>query len=359
MGRDQFDNQIDGQMTIADLYEPPEKLFAVSRIFANARKSMSLAEQKTFVYALTHFKFKEQPDKNYVRLDKKTLANIIGIHSDPDHLSVDLFDAIREMTAHSHIEIREKDLDFYASGFVITSVISFKNFVRVRFNEDYLPLFTNLETNYITMWSTDIFGMNSKRSVQFYEFLRQNTDTRKRINSIGLGVKALKEMFDIPKEGKGSYVRDRDKGGFDRTNFEKRVIDPICEDLLKCKMINLIIQPGGKPYEKVKRGNRVDGYRFFWTFTNRPGIATAEETDEIQERVDKNPVIMKVAKDIVEGEKKGNAGKNNSFNNFPQREYTQEQLDQLSAIPENDQKQTGQDREDYERELLTNIMKKK
>lgn len=330
MSRDQLDNQTDGQMTIADLYEPPEKLFAVSRIFSNARKSMSLAEQKTFVYALTQFKFKEQPDKNYVRLDKKTLANIVGIHSDSDHLSVDLFDAIREMTAHSHIEIREKDKDFYASGFVITSVISFKNFVRVRFNEDYLPLFTSLETNYITMWSTDIFGMNSKRSVQFYEFLRQNTDTRKHINSIGLGVRALKEMFDIPKDGKGSYVRD--KGGFDRTNFEKYVIDPLCEDLLRCRMINLIIQPGGKPYEKVKRGNRVDGYRFYWTFSADPRIASANEVKQIQERVDKNPEILKVAKDIIKGDtkkKKGSTG-TNSFNNFGnQRNYDDDLLRQL------------------------------
>ena len=64
------------------------------------------------------------------------------------------------------------------------------------------------------------------------------------VYSYGWGIKALKEMFDIPKEGKGSYMRA--KGGFDRSNFEKYVIDPLCDDLAKCKMIQLVIQPDGK-----------------------------------------------------------------------------------------------------------------
>lgn len=324
MIKDNLDNQIEGQMSLFDVYEPPERLFAVSRIFARARKEMSLAEQKTFVYALSEMKFTEKPDSNAVRLDKKTLANILGIHSDPDHLSVDLFDNIKDLDAHSRIRIAEKDRDLYADGFIVTSVVSFKNIVRIRFNEDFLPLFTGLTTEYITLWSTDIFKMTSKRSVQFYEYLRQITDDRLEVNNIGLGVKALKEMFDIPKEGKGSYMRL--KGGFDRANFEKYVIDPLCDDLQNCKMINLVIQADGKPYEKVKHGNRVDGYRFYWTFSAHPAVASAKETKVIQERVDKNPEILKVAKDIVKGKKKP---KKNDFHNFPEREYDYEKLEKL------------------------------
>ena len=310
-------------MSIADLFEPPERLFAVSRIFARARKEMSLAEQKTFVYALSEMKFTEESKSNFVRLDKKTLANILGVHSDPDHLSVDLFDNIKDLDAHSRIRIAEKDLDLYADGFVVTSVISFKNMVRVRFNEDFLPLFTNLSTNYITMWSSDIFQMTSKRSVQFYEYLRQITDTREEVNNIGLGIKALKKMFEIPKEGKGSYMRKN--GHFDRPAFEKYVIDPLCEDLKKCKMINLVIQPDGKPYEKVKRGNRVDGYRFYWTISEHPAVANATEVKEIQERVDKDPTLLKLSKDILKAEKKPKTKKTKAFE--LERDYDFEALE--------------------------------
>lgn len=322
MNRDQFDDQIEGQMTIYDLFAPPERLFAVSRIFARARKYMTLSEQKTFVYALSEMKFTEDAKSNYIRLNKKTLASILNINSDPNHLSVDLFDNIKALPKNSYIEIANRDRNLYASGCIITSIVSFKNFIRIRFNEEYLPLFTGLSSDYITMWSQDIFNMTSKRSVQFYEFLRQNTDTRQRINTIGLGIKALKELFDIPKDGKGSYMR-RD-GHFDRPAFEKKVIEPICADIQKCKMINLIVQSNGKCYEKVKNGNRVSGYRFYWSFTSHPGVATAKEVQELQERVDKNPQIMKVAKDIIKGEKAPKKKKKNSFNNFEQRDYTKD-----------------------------------
>lgn len=322
MAKSQLDDgQIDGQMSIEDLFEPPARLFAVSRIFARARKDMTLAEQKTFVYALSEFRFTENAKSNYVRLDKKMLANILGIHSDADHLSVDLFDNIKDMAAHSHIEIRERDLDFYASGFLITSVVSFKNIVRIRFNEDYLPLFTGLSKDYITMWSSDIFRMSTKRSVQFYEFLRQETDTREQVNTIGLGIKALKELFGIPASGPGSYMRAPEKGGFNRPEFEKKVILPLCEDLQKTRMIRLILQPEGMPYRKIKRGNRVLGYEFMWSFTSHPAVADAETVRQLQERVDKNPELLKIANDLANGadrisSKKRSRSSADTFNNF-------------------------------------------
>ena len=325
--KSEFDGEMTGQMTIEDIFEPPERLFAVSRIFARARKDMTLAEQKTFVYALSEMKFTEETKSACVKLDKKTLAGILGIKSDPDHLSVELYKNIKELPKHSYIEIDEKDLDLQSNGFVITALTRFKNVIRLRFNDEYIGLFTGLSKDYITMWSTDIFKMNSRRSVQFYERLRQETDTRENVNSYGFGIKALKEMFGIPKDGEGSYMRK--DGHFDRTAFEKYVIQPLCEDMKKCKMINIVMQPDGKPYEKVKKGNRVLGYRFYWTYSAHPAVAAAAEVKQLQERVDKNPQVLKVAKDIVKGEKKKTEKGNgkNGFNNFEQREYDYEELE--------------------------------
>ena len=303
MSKDKLDSQIEGQMTIEEYLNPPERLFAVSRIFARARKNMSLAEQKTFVYALSQIKFKEKAASNVVYLDKKVLARILGVTADPDHLSVNIHRLIKDLSTHSTIEIADQDRKFYDNGTVVTRVTMREtNVVRIKFEEEYLPLFTGLDNNYLTMWSSDIFRMKSIRSVQFYELLRQETDTRRAVNSIALGTKAIKDMFGIPKEGKGSYMRE--KGGFNRTQFEKKVIDPICADLQKTRMIRLVIQPDGRPYEKVKRGNKVDGYRFFWSYTSHPAVAAASEVLELQERVDKNPQIMKVARDIVDGKPK-------------------------------------------------------
>ena len=310
-------------MSLKDMFEPPERLVAVSRIFARARKNMSLAEQKCFVYALSEIKFREEAKANVVYLDKKTLAKIVGVESDSNHLSENLYRAIKDLPAHSFIQIADRDLGLYDSGMFVTRVTMLKNRVRVKFEDEYLGLFTGLSRDYITLWSSDIFSMASVRSVQFYEYLRQATDTRRQVNDVGLGIKAIKEMFGIPESGKGSYMRG--KGGFDRTNFERKVIEPLCEDLAKCKMINLLVQPDGKYFEKVKRGSRVQGYKFYWTISEHPAVATAAETREIQERVDANPKVLKVAKDIVKGEKKPK----NRFNDFPQRKYSKEFLEQF------------------------------
>ena len=330
---DEFDNQIDGQMTFEDIFQPADRLIAVSRIFARARKEMNLAEQKAFTYALTQINFKDKAKSNIVYMDKKTLAKKLKINSDPDHLSANLNRAIGELPVHSYIKISDRDRDLYDNGVVVSRVTMLKNRVRIKFEEDYMSLFTGLSTDYVTMWSSDIFGMQSKRSVQFYELLRQLTDTRLDVNQHGWGVRQLKEMFNIPKEGKGSYMRK--DGHFDRPAFEKYVIQPLCDDLQKCRMINLVVQPDGKLYEKVKQGNRVSGYRFYWTFTSHPAVATAEEVYQIQQRADKNPQVLKIAKDLLEGERRsyqqesGNKRARTKKNQFTEMETNQYDFDAL------------------------------
>ena len=86
-------------------------------------------------------------------------------------------------------------------------------------------------------------------------------------------------------------------------------------------MITPVLQADGKYYEKVKERGHVKGYRFSWTYSAHPAVATATEVKRIQERVDKNPQLLKVAKDIIAGEKKPGEVKKNSFNNFQQNEY--------------------------------------
>ena len=110
--------------------------------------------------------------------------------------------------------------------------------------------------------------------------------------------------------------------------FVVRHTSLVCEDIAKCKMINLVVQPDGKYYEKVKTGNRVEGYRFYWTFTEHPSIASATEVHQIQTRVDKDPTVLKVAKDILKGEKKKRkAPETNPFNRFDQNQYDFDELE--------------------------------
>lgn len=315
-------------------------LFAVSRIFAEARKQMTLSEYKMFAYALTSVKWKDKcPDILY--LDKKEIAKIVGItDSDSSDLSQNLKRSVGDLAKHSYLEFSDKASGAWANGFFVTSIAFFKNRIRIRMNQDYLPLFGELERDYITMWSGDIFKMRSERSVKFYEVLRENSDTRKEMQTGTISIRFLKELFGIPKDGKGSYVRKN--GHFSRPEFEKYVIDPICEDLAHTEMIQLILQPNGKYYEKVKRGNRVIAYKLFWTISSHPRVASAAEVQEIQEMVDADAQILKVAKDIVKGKKTKKTPKTNNgtkFGDFQQREYDYADLEcQLLAAQDDARK---------------------
>lgn len=330
---DDFDDA--HQMDIEDYYTANVKpnLFAVSRVFAEARKQMNLAEYKTLTLALSRISWKSPcPDTLYI--DKKELASVLGIKSDANHLSENLNRAIGDMHEHSSLKFADKDKDLYVNGNFVRTVVMFRNVVRIRLEEEFLGLFGELDSNYITMWAEDVFQMRSERSVLFYELLRENTDSRLDVNSGTVSVRKFKEMFDIPMDGKGSYVDS--KGHFGRKRFEERVIDPICEDLQKSKMIQLVLQqnPDGTSsyYTKVRRGNRVVAYRFDWVYTSHPAVADAGKVREIQDRVDKNPQILKVAQDIIEGEKhpkREHKQTKNQFNDFSQRQYDADELERL------------------------------
>lgn len=335
MGRfDEPDLQVEGQMTIENMYDPNSSLFAVARIFARAKKEMTLGEMKALAWALTYIKFKDAPVTDTVVMDLYFLAKKIGVNSDREHLRSDVFRVLRDMRKHSSLVFADVDRKYYDSGSFVRRVTISGDKVRILFEPQYLGLFTGLTKDFITLWAEDISRMGTKRSMQFYEYLRQLTDGKKTEYDVLLGVRRLKEIFDIPKDGPNSYMRKN--GGFDRSNFEKNVIDPICEDLEKCEMIKLLIvgetedekAKNGKKkkiyYEKVKEGKRVIGYRFYWAFSARPQIATAEKVKEIKDEVIKDPVLLKVAGDIVKGKKKKNT---NPFNQFKQNEYDFDELE--------------------------------
>ena len=322
MDRIPDDYEVDGQMTIYDLFEDPlarNPLIAVSRIFAKSIKQMNLPEWKTFVLALTQIRWTEA-NKHFVRLDKKKLADVVGIHSDSDHLSGDLKRAIAKLPAHSYIEIQNED--DWVSGCFINQVACYKNVVRVSFTEAYMPLFQELnkEKNYITMWAEDLFKMKSERSILFYEELRLHSDTTQ-VNSRIFSTKDIKQLFNIPKDGKGSYMRK--DGHFDRQAFEKKVVYPLCEELKDCAMIRLVMQEDGKPFRKDKKHGYVMGYEFTWTVSTHPAVVTAEDVQRLQER----PDVLKIAKDVLNGRKKPKKAVQDKIHFELERQYDFDELE--------------------------------
>lgn len=323
MKYDNFDEEYEGQMSIDDLYPEPRGMFAVSEVFVRARKQMTAVEYKAFVYALSHIDWtKTMPGS--IEMDKKKLAKAIGIEGDANHLSLHLHKALKEISVHSYTEFKDQDQGLYISGTVInTLILNKRNKAILDINPRYASLFSELSSDYLTMWSYDIFNLRSERSITFYEHLRACSDTTKQCQK-GFGVKALKELLNLSPD---SYMRP--KSGFNRSQFEKRVLEPLCEDMSRCEMIKLVIHPDGKYYEKVRDGKKVLGYRFYWTVSDRPRIAKAGEIKEIRDNIAKDPKTLKIAKDLALGKKrpKKTKEKSNTFIDFPQNTYNFDELE--------------------------------
>lgn len=313
--------ECEGQISFFDNHEPEQTMIAVSRIFARAAKEMSVAEWKTAIYALTQVRWTER-NPGVVVLDKKELARIVGVNSDANHRSVDLNRKIGELPKHSFIQFSDKDRGVYDNGVFISRITMLNESVRVVFQPEYLPLFQELnkDGNYITMWASDLFQMRSERSILFYEDMRYRSDTRNPGNYNIYSTREIKELLSIPKDGKGSYTDSN--GKLNRYMFERKVLGPIVEDLVKCRMINLHVNPDGSYWEKVKKNGHVVGYRFEWDVSTHPRIASAKEVAEFAQ----DPMTIKVAKDILAG-KKNPSKKSNSFNNFEQNIYDFDELE--------------------------------
>lgn len=321
MKYDNFDEEFEGQMSIDDLYPEPKGMFAVSEVFVRARKQMTSVEYKAFVYALSHIDWTNSLPRS-IEMDKKKLAQAIGIEGDANHLAQHLFKALKDISVHSYTEFKDQDQGLYISGTVInTLILKQRNKAILDINPRYAKLFSELSSDYLTMWSYDIFRLKSERSITFYEHLRAHSDTTKQCQK-GFGVKALKELLNLSPD---SYMRP--KSGFNRSQFESRVLEPLCEDMAKCEMIQLVVNPDGKYYEKVKDGKKVLGYRFYWTVSDRPRIVNAGEIKELRDNIAKDPKTLKIAKDISLGKKKSKK-KDNKFNNFQQNTYDFKKLEE-------------------------------
>lgn len=239
-----------------------KNLIAVSKVFASAQKQMNAAEFKTFIAALTKIKFTKSNNSDIVTLDKKKLAKLCGLNSDEDHLANDIKQAIQKLPDHSGIRICARFADCWESGVVVNKIHYNRGTLDIHFNHYYMPLFQGLIDNYITLFPSDIFQMKSSRTIVFYENLRLSSDTCRSICTKTFSFDCLKQLFDIPNKGNGSYVNKN--GKLDVATFEKAVIKPLISDMEHCKMIKLIMNHNGKYYEKIKEYGKVIGFSFSW-----------------------------------------------------------------------------------------------
>ena len=267
------------------------QMIAMGKALMRAKKTMTLEERKLLVMAMTKIKWAQVDNDITVELSKIEIADIMRWSVDASDRSTRIRKLANSLSEHSMIRIDGIDKGQWDDGVLIPRVnCRKKGSIKVYFAEQFRPLLENLtkDKDFVTVWANDIYGFNSVYAYLLFEDLRLHCDTR-RTNWRTYTTKELKELFGIPKEGAGSYMRVKD--GFNRSEFERKVLDVAVTEINKGQMIQ--IQPFSgmeakkdkpnsydKLYAKIKKNGRIAGYQFKYvvrTNTEKPFMLEESE----------------------------------------------------------------------------------
>lgn len=263
------------------------QMVAMGKALVRARKNMSIEERKLLVMAMTKINWTKSENELVVCLSKLEISEVQNWKIDSSDRSAKVRKLATNLAKHSYIQIDGEDKDDWDDGFLVPRIRSTKGDIYVYFGEQFRPLLENLtkDKDFVTIWANDVYGFDSLYAYLLFEDMRMHCDTRQ-TNWRTYSTKELKEIFGIPKAGKGSYMRPQEKGGFDRSNFEKKVLNVAIEEINRGQMIKILPFVGmeatpekpHKLYEKIKKNGYVAGYLFKYNVFSRQ----VSDEDEIE-----------------------------------------------------------------------------
>ncbi len=244
-----------------------------SRLYAEACKNLTVKQRKILIYLLSwldQYSKIEFKELSYVSITvgKKELAEAIGIKADKN-MHTRLNKELEDLPGNSQTKYY-KNGRWYKSDILITKVEEKQKRGKItfQFQGDALRFFFGIQRSYIRLGTKDFLSLRSVNSMVLYEYLMCHSNTRQQLNSKRLSTKALKDLLGMKKS---DYVyKWKGENGtqyehFNRTLFEKKVIDPIVKDLKNCSYLKLTA------FEKkhdAKGG--VSGYEFQFRYNYRP-----------------------------------------------------------------------------------------
>ena len=224
-----------------------EQIIAMDNTLARKSTKFTVDEQRLFYITLASIK----PDQkgNEIEIDKKAMIDMLGFES--QNVYSRIRGMFKKLAMASWIEFGDDEI--FDDGFLISAIRTTKRKVYVTIADKYIPLLIELAPGFTRLLSDDAISFKSKFSMLLYQQLMRWSHK----GIFGATTKELKELFGMTKD---DYVY---KGAFNRALFERKSIDVAVQDInKKSKCINNL------RYEKKKKGNRVQGYVFYFDYTD-------------------------------------------------------------------------------------------
>lgn len=225
------------------------QIIAMDNVLAMKSTRFTVEEQRLFYITLASIKPNQK--SNIIEIDKKAVLDMLGFKSQNQYSR--LRGMFKKLAHASWIEFGDNEI--FDDGFLFYKCKSTKRKIYIYVDVEYIPLLIELQPGFTRLLSDDAISFNSKFSMILYQQLMRLNN--KGTYGVGFTTKELKMIFGLSKD---DYVT---KGHFDRSAFERRTINVAVKDINeKSKCIQNL------RYEKRKKNSRIQGYVFFFDYTD-------------------------------------------------------------------------------------------
>lgn len=237
------------------------QIIAMDNVLAMKSTRFTVEEQRLFYITLASIKPKQK--SNIIEIDKKAVLDMLGFKSQAQYSR--LRGMFKKLAHASWIEFGDNEI--FDDGFLFYKCKSTKRKIYIYVDVEYIPLLIELQPGFTRLLSDDAISFNSKFSMILYQQLMRLNN--KGNYGVGFTTKELKMIFGLSKD---DYVT---KGHFDRGVFERRTINVAIKDINeKSKCIQNL------RYEKRKRNGRIQGYVFYFDYTDPNEFRTTYKSDK-------------------------------------------------------------------------------
>lgn len=237
------------------------QIIAMDNELAKQATNFTIEEQRLFYITLASIKPNQK--SSIIEIDKKAVLDMLGFNSQNQYSR--LRPMFTKMIKKSLI--LSGDDEIWNDGFLFYKCRTTKKKIYIYVDDEYIPLLIKLQPGFTRLLSDDAISFNSKFSMILYQQLMRLNN--KGDYGVGFTTKELKTIFGLSKE---DYVSG---GRFDRYNFERKTINVAIKDINeKSKCIQNL------RYEKRKRNGRIQGYVFFFDYTDPNEFRTTYNSDE-------------------------------------------------------------------------------
>lgn len=237
------------------------QIIAMDNELAKQATNFTIEEQRLFYITLASIKPNQK--SSIIEIDKKAVLDMLGFNSQNQYSR--LRPMFTKMIKKSLI--LSGDDEIWNDGFLFYKCRTTKKKIYIYVDDEYIPLLIKLQPGFTRLLSDDAISFNSKFSMILYQQLMRLNN--KGDFGVGFTTKELKTIFGLSKE---DYVSG---GRFDRYNFERKTINVAIKDINeKSKCIQNL------RYEKRKRNGRIQGYVFFFDYTDPNEFRTTYNSDK-------------------------------------------------------------------------------